>query len=88
MDNITENNKNDACFQERPLNTPTKLNFGTSGSQHINLSINNHQNVEYLHLKHFLDSDDEVTGSGNIVSKNSSRCNSPDSTTTGTFNNL
>lgn len=73
-------------MQERPLNTPTKFEFATSSIEHVSsVERDDQRNVEYLHLKHFLDSDDEITRPGNLLSKTSSRCNSPDSTTTGEY---
>ncbi|KAK4886553.1 hypothetical protein RN001_002824 [Aquatica leii] len=67
---------------QRPLTTPTKFDFGIPNSASDNLPciIEEPQNAEYLHLKHFLDNDEELTKSENLVDT-TSRSTSPDSNT-------
>lgn len=84
LEHLSINNKQ-KIISERPLSTPTKFEFPTSSTQSRNSPVNDEcqQNVEYLHLKHFLDSDDEISRSETLLSKDTSRFNSPDSTSTG-----
>lgn len=64
----------------RPLTTPTKFEFTISHPVQDGLPciIEEPQNAEYLHLKHFLDNDDELLKSEQIVETQTSRSTSPD----------
>jgi KRAB domain-containing zinc finger protein len=46
----------------RPLTTPTKFDFAipTTTQDDIPISVEEPQNAEYLHLKHFLDNDEDL----------------------------
>lgn len=70
----------------RSLMTPTKFEFGlqTSNNEVIPMIGEEPQNAEYLHLKHFLDNDEELTKSENLVDTTASRSSSPDDAQTGT----
>ncbi|KAF5285974.1 hypothetical protein FQA39_LY16485 [Lamprigera yunnana] len=54
---------------QHSLTTPTKLEFSFPNSSNDNLPciIEEPQNAEYLHLKHFLDNDEELTKNENLV---------------------
>lgn len=65
---------------DRPLTTPTKFELGISSapSEGLPCIIEEPQNAEYLHLKHFLDNDDDITKSEHLVDTATSRSTSPD----------
>lgn len=65
---------------DRPLTTPTKFELGISSapSEGLPCIIEEPQSAEYLHLKHFLDNDDDITKSEHLVDTAASRSTSPD----------
>ncbi|CAH1160007.1 unnamed protein product [Phaedon cochleariae] len=68
----------------RQLSTPTKFDFSVGTTTEENLSIieEEPQNAEYIHLKHFLDNDEEASKSDlqseQELEGNDSRSSSPD----------
>lgn len=81
LEHISINSKQTKNFVEGTLSLPTtKFGFGTSTSEFV--YNERQQNVEYVQLKHFLDSDNDINRSENVVS---TRCTSPDSTCKGRY---
>lgn len=80
LGHLPADSKQEACIEERPLNTPTKFEFTiTNNTNEISSIISDEpQNTEYFHLKHFLDSNDELAKTEQLIEGNRSRSNSPD----------
>jgi KRAB domain-containing zinc finger protein len=73
----------------RPLTTPTKFDFAipTTTQDDIPISVEEPQNAEYLHLKHFLDNDEDLAKNDSLVDVPRSSSASPDSPSTTGFLN-
>ncbi|KAJ8912885.1 hypothetical protein NQ315_011208 [Exocentrus adspersus] len=69
-----DDNKQNLSLVGRPLMTPTKFEFGLSTSNNEVLPIIG----EELHLKHFLDNDEELTKNETLVDTAISRSSTPD----------
>lgn len=65
----------------RPLTTPTKFDFGLppAPQDSIPCIIEEPQNAEYLHLKHFLDNDEDLTKNEQLIDAATSRSTTPES---------
>lgn len=65
----------------RLLNSPTKFDFAisTTTQDEIPIIVEEPQNAEYLHLKHFLDNDEDLKNDSLEVSR--SQSTSPEPTT-------
>ncbi|KAK9717956.1 Zinc-finger associated domain (zf-AD) [Popillia japonica] len=80
--------KQQNSINNRPLVTPTKFEFTISNVAQEGLPciIEEPQNQEYLHLKHFLDTNGELLKSEQIVeTTQTSRSSTPDQRNTTTF---
>lgn len=69
--------------EARSLATPTKFDFAitTESEENIPISIEEPQNAEYLHLKHFLDNDEDLVKTDDTIARsNTASPNSPSAT--------
>lgn len=67
------------------LHTPTKFDFTLSSGTQDSLPCEETHNEEYIHLKHFLDTDEELPKEEPLVDGTPSRSSSPDNSLTSSF---
>lgn len=78
VEHLSINGKHNNNSDDSTFNIPSKF----SSSNLETFDTEKQQNVDYVQLKHFLENDEEISTSKNIVS---ARCNNPNNTYTGRY---